>query len=259
MKILTLIILLFCGFQVKSENQDFIEFIKSFDKNRNSIDLEFAQKYLDFESNPDESKIYTDKIIFKNDSLVGFTCFVPCAAGGICERTNYYIFNLSGELLSIIRNFEFNIADCGFNNYNSCIFYSDSLLIFENTKEKTDCNNDSLISKRTKIEYFEITPHAVLKKVKTDYINTKRKYYFASIEFISFEQFNTFPFEELGAIRNEIFAAHGYKFKTEKWQRYFADEEWYKPDFANVDQFLTVIEKQNIETIIKLEKIKNAR
>lgn len=259
MKTILLIILFLGSIQVKAINQDFIDFINSFDRNRTSIDLEFAQKYLDFESNSDESKIYTDKILFKNDSLVGFTCFVPCAAGGICERTNYYIFNLSGESISSLKNFEFNFADCSFNDYKICVYYSDSLLIFENTEEKTDCDEDSLISRKTEIEYFEITPNAVLKKVKTDYINTNREYYFASCEILNSKQLDTFTVEELGEIRNEIFAAHGYKFKTEKWQKYFTDKEWYKPDFDNVDQFLTVIEKQNIETIIKLEKNKNAR
>lgn len=259
MKIITLIIALFLSSQIKSENQEFIEFIGSFDNSQHSIDFEFAKRYFDFTPNPDESKIYTGRIIYNRDSLISFTCIIPCTAGGYCERTDYYVFNLEGKQLNKIRNLEFNFTDCGSSDYKSCIYYSDTLLIIQKVSEKTDCGNDSTISINLKIDYFQVANDADLIPLKSDYINTKREYYFASSEFIDAEKIDQYSVEALSRIRNEIFAAHGYKFKSSKWQEYFSEKDWYKPKFENVDEFLTFIEKENIKIIVALEKNKNAR
>ncbi|MEM7037835.1 MAG: YARHG domain-containing protein, partial [Bacteroidota bacterium] len=60
--------------------------------------------------------------------------------------------------------------------------------------------------------------------------------------------------EDLDVMRNEIFAEYGYKFKTEKWQKYFADQKWYQPRFDNVDDKLTDLDRKNIEAILKMKK-----
>ena len=55
-------------------------------------------------------------------------------------------------------------------------------------------------------------------------------------------------------MRNEIFAAHGYIFKTAKWSDFFKTKDWYSPRFENVDKYLTIIERENIKMIKKHEK-----
>ena len=60
--------------------------------------------------------------------------------------------------------------------------------------------------------------------------------------------------EQLDIMRNEIFAAHGYKFKTKKWQEYFSKKSWYKPRYDNVDNMLNPIEKKNAEFLLNLRK-----
>ncbi len=60
--------------------------------------------------------------------------------------------------------------------------------------------------------------------------------------------------EDLDIMRNEIFAEYGYKFKSEKWQNYFKKKQWYFPQHDNVDKFLSDIEKENIQTILKMKK-----
>ncbi len=52
-------------------------------------------------------------------------------------------------------------------------------------------------------------------------------------------------------MRNEIFADHGYIFKIEKWNKYFTNQDWYTPRFEEVANKLTIIEKINIENILK--------
>lgn len=55
---------------------------------------------------------------------------------------------------------------------------------------------------------------------------------------------------ELDIIRNEIFADHGYIFKTEKWKCYFDNQYWYSPIYNDVTDELTIIERININNIL---------
>ena len=61
--------------------------------------------------------------------------------------------------------------------------------------------------------------------------------------------------EELRIIRNEIFARNGYRFKSADLQDYFSKMEWYKPKYDNVDSLLSETDKQNIELLLKFEKM----
>lgn len=60
--------------------------------------------------------------------------------------------------------------------------------------------------------------------------------------------------EELDIMRNEIFAEYGYRFKNEKWQKYFGQFDWYTPQYDNVDEQLSEIDKANIKVILKAKK-----
>lgn len=61
--------------------------------------------------------------------------------------------------------------------------------------------------------------------------------------------------EELRILRNEIFARHGRKFKSEDLQKYFESQPWYKFDPANPsgDKNLNKFEIQNAKLIAEYE------
>ncbi|WKN40910.1 YARHG domain-containing protein [Tunicatimonas pelagia] len=59
--------------------------------------------------------------------------------------------------------------------------------------------------------------------------------------------------DELKILRNEIFAKHGYVFKSEDLAEYFSKYDWYKPKYQNVDSLLTAVEQKNIKLIVDLE------
>jgi hypothetical protein len=61
--------------------------------------------------------------------------------------------------------------------------------------------------------------------------------------------------EDLDLMRNEIFADYGYKFQTEKWQKYFGEKSWYKPLYDDVNDMLTEIDKANVKTILRVKKM----
>ncbi len=62
--------------------------------------------------------------------------------------------------------------------------------------------------------------------------------------------------EQLDIMRNEIFADYGYKFKIEKWKKYFESKKWYVPRHEDVNEFLSEIEKYNIDLILKVKENK---
>ncbi len=55
-----------------------------------------------------------------------------------------------------------------------------------------------------------------------------------------------------GYARNEIYARHGYKFKSSKYKKYFANKTWYKPGSFSTGE-LNSIEWYNMELIKSME------
>jgi len=58
---------------------------------------------------------------------------------------------------------------------------------------------------------------------------------------------------QLKIMRNEIYARHGYIFKTDDMRSYFNQQSWYSPQYEDISTFLSKIEKANIEFIKKHE------
>ncbi len=67
------------------------------------------------------------------------------------------------------------------------------------------------------------------------------------------EHLNQKSFQELRIARNEIYAKHGYIFKSNELSDYFKQLEWYNPKFIKVDSLLSEIDKKNIELISSIE------
>jgi len=58
---------------------------------------------------------------------------------------------------------------------------------------------------------------------------------------------------DLKVMRNEIFARHGYIFKTAEMTTYFSQKSWYTPIYDDVTNLLSAIEKKNVEFIKRYE------
>ena len=79
------------------------------------------------------------------------------------------------------------------------------------------------------------------------------KYLQASERFLTSEDVMKLNKYELKIMRNEIFARHGYIFKTDDMKAYFESQSWYVPQYNDVTSLLTEIEKRNIEFIKNYE------
>ena len=58
---------------------------------------------------------------------------------------------------------------------------------------------------------------------------------------------------DLKVMRNEIFARHGYIFKTKEMIQYFNQQEWYTPMYPDVSSKLSNIENKNVAFIKAFE------
>lgn len=82
-------------------------------------------------------------------------------------------------------------------------------------------------------------------------------------QYISASDLSGLSEDTVSAIRNEIYARHGYAFTTERWQDYFASKTWYTRDATCTDSTvkarLSSIERANISTIVAYEEAKGWR
>ena len=100
------------------------------------------------------------------------------------------------------------------------------------------------------------------------YDNKNDKYYLNDLQVLKFiedvivqnnkyEFLDAFSKDELGLLRNIIFARKGYIYKRGKYKEYFSNKSWYNPTIENENDIkLTDKEKELIEKIQKYENIK---
>lgn len=77
-------------------------------------------------------------------------------------------------------------------------------------------------------------------------------------QYISRSDLSGLSKDTVQAIRNEIYARHGYAFTTSRWQNYFASKTWYHRDStcteSTVNARLSSLERANIDTIVSYEE-----
>lgn len=77
----------------------------------------------------------------------------------------------------------------------------------------------------------------------------KPRFSYASMSLLNDRRFRNLPKSELRIMRNEILAAHGYRFQSKDLQEYFSKKPWYKPADSNDAVKLSFIEQLNVELI----------
>lgn len=87
-----------------------------------------------------------------------------------------------------------------------------------------------------------------------DYDDSYYELYPTDSQHITYSELSALSKDEVALIRNEIYARHGYVFKTEPYKSYFNEMPWYIPNPNFNENMLTPIEKQNKDTIVQYEK-----
>ncbi len=77
-------------------------------------------------------------------------------------------------------------------------------------------------------------------------------------QYISMSDLSGLSQDTVAAIRNEIYARHGYAFQTARWRNYFANKTWYYRDStcteSTINARLSSVERANINTIVAYEE-----
>lgn len=190
----------------------------------------------------------------------------------ICISTTYWFntLDINLNILNQIKMDEYRDYKDGGNNFYYRILGDTLLEIQQNSNND---NNSKFDYNGPKWIYYSIDNQGKLTEIKlnrryafTKFVEMNEKHPFINYiidkgipgesEDIGpshgiLELHSGFSSYELDYMRNEIFADYGYKFKSEKWQKEFSKQKWYKPLFDNVDDSLTTIEMKNIAFILK--------
>ena len=254
-KVLIFIILISCC-HIYGQKPEFNKLLSKFGQIDNELDSVIIKKYFDIDLHPDYAPYgHADKIIFRKNHIIGLSCNVQCAAGGICEYAKFRIFDYQGNVIDEIDRFEFIISDCYDSSERYCAYDSDSIIILVDVNTELDCDTDTLLKLDVTIATYRIDTNGKISELNKHHIDTKREYFITSIKLLTDSELINKTKHELATMRNEIFAAHGYIFKTEKWSNFFNTKSWYNPRSNNVDEYLTIIERENIKKIKKHESL----
>ena len=79
--------------------------------------------------------------------------------------------------------------------------------------------------------------------------------------YLTDEDVSALSAEQLRIARNEIYARHGYIFRSEDLQTYFSGKEWYSPSVLAdnfSDEMLSALELANLDLIKKYEEMRKS-
>ncbi|AFC26382.1 YARHG domain-containing protein [Saprospira grandis] len=105
---------------------------------------------------------------------------------------------------------------------------------------------------------FNVSPHGLKSSDIHAFLraaDSKRSYLEVSERPLQPSELKDKTAEELRLMRNEVFAAYGYKFKDEALKKHFRNQGFYGHS-SDVNAFLSPLEKDNIALIKKVEAIK---
>ncbi|TKG91507.1 YARHG domain-containing protein [Puteibacter caeruleilacunae] len=171
-------------------------------------------------------------------------------AGGYSSLLEVFTFSPEGEVLN--RAYVGgNMLDLGGGSECTPKFYQERLLEMKTIETELIEETDEYKTTSTSYDYFLINENG-FKAIKFPFSIYKRDNQEISRRIFTAEELQQNSKSQLDIMRNEIFAAHGYIFKKEKWRNFFSKKEWYKPRYNNVTDKLTTIERINIQTILKV-------
>ena len=88
-----------------------------------------------------------------------------------------------------------------------------------------------------------------------EYNQTTGKYTYTSQKLLTDDDVKNMSQTDLRIMRNEIYARHGLIFQSAEMKNYFSSQPWYTPQYDNVIDMLSYIEKNNIALIKRYESL----
>ena len=222
---------------------------KSQNKNEEIIPLDFPNNYIVDEWEP---SAFLGNYVFYPDRTFLFI------HGGIGSHRKIYdlgIWTKKNEVIQIGIYKSVGIRPVGEAINPDCNFAAnpDDYCVYDKYEKFEEWKNEQMTFEIEKLTYeyctIDTAKNATTISINLSQYYIEGKYKVASCRFLIDSDLVNLSKMELRIMRNEIFARYGYKFKSDKLKTYFDSKEWYKPTIENVDEFLTDIEKRNINFI----------
>ncbi|MGH4137367.1 YARHG domain-containing protein [Clostridium sp.] len=167
----------------------------------------------------------------------------------VTKQNNHKGFIILGILIVVL--------SVGFGSYYVSIskFFSDN----SKSSDKTSTKNNVSPNNNTTNKSSEIKKEVVPTKNNNDINNIDSPTYFifpkSESEKLLVSDVSVLEKDNLTLARNEIYARHGFVFKTEAYRKYFNGKSWYteNPNFKGSDGELTDVETYNIKIISEYE------
>jgi len=234
--------------QTPEDSSDFGKFIQLFD----SPGTEISPDILSALSVSNEVGSYTSQEILRKDSVafVLFTHMKPVGPG--IDELHAATFSKDGVLLEdqlLGSSYPSSGPDGSGEDYGYRYDAERKILYVTNSTIEWDEGSQQEVTKEV-LHSFQLTKDGKL-------ITPSREYPEVSERLLEKAELSNKTKEELMIMRNEPFAAYGYIFKNKFLKSYFESKTWYVPQFDNVNDQLTEIEKANIRLIKKVEDTKN--
>lgn len=122
-----------------------------------------------------------------------------------------------------------------------------------NKKEvSNDINHQATSDSKQKLNQQNDGREAIIVTFRSE--NSDLELKFNLEEPLSLDEINNLDAESLGYLRNAYYAKHGYIFTTDIYLKYFEAMNWYIPLSNDVEEQFSQQDRENIATIIELEK-----
>lgn len=259
--LIILVIIPFCALPQKTEISDYTKFKSYFDQLSKDMDwlnisipLELASKLIDNERIINEmvQSVHPYAIFEKGECTV-FIIEIGYPMGGYTAAFGLLSFiDESMKQTEIIG--QTSLTNEG-GRQSTINFINDTLIEVISEEVIHDEKLDERKVFNANYNYYIINNEGFC-KVEKGRISGARLFPQASNRILDISELKNYQKADLDIMRNEIFADHGYIFKTEKWKKYFQTQYWYTPLFDDVNNKLTIVEKNNIHKILIISEEK---
>ncbi len=232
--------------KIVEDSSDFGKFIQLF----NSPGTEISTDILSALSINNEVGRYTSKEILRNDSIILVLFNHMRQVGPGIDELHAATFSKDGTLIEealLGSSYPSSGPDGGGQGYNYRYDAQRNILYVTNSTIEWDESAQEEVTTEA-LHYFQLTSDGKL-------VNP-RQYPEVSERLLEQAELVSKTKEELMIMRNEPFAAYGYIFKNMFLKNYFESKAWYNPQFDNVSDRLSEIEKANIQLIKEAEDSK---
>jgi hypothetical protein len=234
--------------QTPEDSSDFGKFIQTFD----SPGTEISPDILSALSVNNEFGRYTSEEILRQDSIV-FVLFTHMKqVGPGINELHAATFSKDGNLIEeslLGSSYPSSGPDGGGKDYNYRYDAQRKILYVTNSTIEWDESAQEEVTTEA-LHYFQLTSDGKLENVNP------REYPEVSERLLEKGELTDKTKEVLMIMRNEPFAVYGYIFKNKFLKSHFSSKAWYNPQFNNVSDQLSEIEKANIQLIKEVEDSK---